>query len=268
MRKAGATPKLTMSTRLSSSAPNRVPVFERRATRPSSASRMPAKKMYHPARSNSPRDASTIDHTPKNRLKSVNRLGTTITTRRMLGRGKRRMFMGSPRSPAVLRQQGGARPDAVAHSHPHGRACRRREGHVHARPEPDHPQPLALLRAISRFPVRDDATRDQPSDLAHQHRPPSRAHADRGLLVVETRLVGRRVQELAAVVADQLDGARRGIAVHVHVEHVHEDGDPGRRGREIQDRKSTRLNSSHLVISYAVFCLKKKKKTKKIIIIY
>src|SRR5256885_3708411 len=27
----------------------------------------------------------------------------------------------------------------------------------------------------------------------------------------------------------------------------------------IQDRKSTRLNSSHLVISYAVFCLKKKR---------
>src|SRR5947207_6935794 len=30
-----------------------------------------------------------------------------------------------------------------------------------------------------------------------------------------------------------------------------------------RDRKSTRLNSSHTVISYAVFCLKKKKKTKK-----
>src|ERR1022692_552946 len=29
------------------------------------------------------------------------------------------------------------------------------------------------------------------------------------------------------------------------------------------DRKSTRLNSSHLVISYAVFCLKKKKKKRK-----
>src|SRR2546426_3956527 len=28
------------------------------------------------------------------------------------------------------------------------------------------------------------------------------------------------------------------------------------------DRKSTRLNSSHLVISYAVFCLKKKKKNR------
>src|SRR5205814_6379520 len=30
--------------------------------------------------------------------------------------------------------------------------------------------------------------------------------------------------------------------------------------RECKDRKSTRLNSSHLGISYAVFCLKKKKK--------
>src|SRR2546422_5641372 len=31
--------------------------------------------------------------------------------------------------------------------------------------------------------------------------------------------------------------------------------------REIVDRKSTRLNSSHGYISYAVFCLKKKKQT-------
>src|SRR5256885_6566191 len=36
---------------------------------------------------------------------------------------------------------------------------------------------------------------------------------------------------------------------------------PCRGGRDNPpDRKSTRLNSSHLVISYAVFCLKKKKK--------
>src|SRR2546426_2415686 len=33
--------------------------------------------------------------------------------------------------------------------------------------------------------------------------------------------------------------------------------------RVCRDRKSTRLISSHLVISYAVFCLKKKKKKKK-----
>src|SRR5690606_41794505 len=31
------------------------------------------------------------------------------------------------------------------------------------------------------------------------------------------------------------------------------------RGRRAEDRKSTRLNSSHVKISYAVFCLKKKK---------
>src|SRR5258708_27806998 len=33
--------------------------------------------------------------------------------------------------------------------------------------------------------------------------------------------------------------------------------------RPRRDRKSTRLNSSHQIISYAVFCLKKKKKKKK-----
>src|SRR5688572_31819041 len=37
---------------------------------------------------------------------------------------------------------------------------------------------------------------------------------------------------------------------------------PPARGMSSQDRKSTRLNSSHSQISYAVFCLKKKKKTK------
>src|SRR5437868_5657480 len=35
-------------------------------------------------------------------------------------------------------------------------------------------------------------------------------------------------------------------------------------GDIIQDRKSTRLNSSHVSISYAVFCLKKKKKIKNV----
>src|SRR3712207_8928950 len=33
----------------------------------------------------------------------------------------------------------------------------------------------------------------------------------------------------------------------------------GREGHAVEDRKSTRLNSSHANISYAVFCLKKKK---------
>src|SRR5256885_10900976 len=50
-----------------------------------------------------------------------------------------------------------------------------------------------------------------------------------------------------------------------HKHNVPDDGLPlqsqqlPQSGKEAKDRKSTRLNSSHLVISYAVFCLKKKK---------
>src|SRR5690349_23148711 len=39
---------------------------------------------------------------------------------------------------------------------------------------------------------------------------------------------------------------------------------PVRARAGFEDRKSTRLNSSHVEISYAVFCLKKKKNTKKV----
>src|SRR5256886_13657944 len=47
------------------------------------------------------------------------------------------------------------------------------------------------------------------------------------------------------------------------VDHRHAEtgSDPQGFGREERDRKSTRLNSSHSQISYAVFCLKKKKTT-------
>src|SRR5256885_11173342 len=66
--------------------------------------------------------------------------------------------------------------------------------------------------------------------------------------------------ELEAPVAD-------GRAVHAHAAAVDQAVGLAGRGRQVglleqgtdaQDRKSTRLNSSHLVISYAVFCLKKK----------
>src|SRR3712207_9276843 len=47
-----------------------------------------------------------------------------------------------------------------------------------------------------------------------------------------------------------------GLVCLVHPGDVH--GDQGRLAPEKADRKSTRLNSSHANISYAVFCLKKK----------
>src|SRR3989454_5479362 len=51
------------------------------------------------------------------------------------------------------------------------------------------------------------------------------------------------------------EALRQRIAVHYHME-----GNALAQGfMHLKDRKSTRLNSSHLVISYAVFCLKKKK---------
>src|SRR5262245_62516807 len=78
--------------------------------------------------------------------------------------------------------------------------------------------------------------------------------------------VGRRVVELGGIDEaaverghDLTAGQRVDRGAHT-LEHVDRDAD----GPELQalevDRKSTRLNSSHLGISYAVFCLKKKKK--------
>src|SRR2546422_7422205 len=57
-------------------------------------------------------------------------------------------------------------------------------------------------------------------------------------------------------------------AVHVHRHERHLGGDGEREGGVFEgDRKSTRLNSSHGYISYAVFCLKKKKKLTYLLII-
>src|SRR5436190_12849871 len=61
------------------------------------------------------------------------------------------------------------------------------------------------------------------------------------------------------------------LPIFAQVEVLAEGGQEGREVARLAgfnpdgiDRKSTRLNSSHTVISYAVFCLKKKKKNLKI----
>src|SRR5690349_24012571 len=84
------------------------------------------------------------------------------------------------------------------------------------------------------------------------------------------RSVGR---DLYALVAGDARAARRGWPPRVlcrrggacEARWRGARGEAARMGTESQragDRKSTRLNSSHVEISYAVFCLKKKKKAK------
>src|SRR2546426_4598984 len=64
--------------------------------------------------------------------------------------------------------------------------------------------------------------------------------------LVPTRIKAQRVEDCISGGMRNSEGARVDKKAAAH---------------RITDRKSTRLNSSHLVISYAVFCLKKKKIT-------
>src|SRR5205807_9684721 len=65
----------------------------------------------------------------------------------------------------------------------------------------------------------------------------------------------RREQRVAVISQGMTRIAITGLGCNPELAAEAGDGDA-------RDRKSTRLNSSHLVISYAVFCLKKKKKKK------
>src|SRR5690349_23844994 len=81
------------------------------------------------------------------------------------------------------------------------------------------------------------------------------------------RSIGRTVEEVfGPVVAERAQGrmqrAMAGETVYFQSEtKVKNETRPV--DGNYADRKSTRLNSSHVEISYAVFCLKKKKKNKK-----
>src|SRR5437667_4293813 len=93
-----------------------------------------------------------------------------------------------------------------------------------------------------------------PDDLGPAARLDPEAGADLRLLV--------GVPDRPEVLRDPVEGLLRvQLAEHAEV------GDHHRRSHRLrehaapdEDRKSTRLNSSHITISYAVFCLKKKKK--------
>src|SRR5262245_66634213 len=85
------------------------------------------------------------------------------------------------------------------------------------------------------------------------HSFPTRRSSDLG---IEAARVGARVEAISAAVQTATEEAGfsvvRNLVGHGVGRFYHEEPQV--------DRKSTRLNSSHLGISYAVFCLKKKKK--------
>src|SRR2546430_9271569 len=85
----------------------------------------------------------------------------------------------------------------------------------------------------------------------------------RSTLFPYTTLFRSGVGEKLRPVSDQ--SARGDAVLEAHapravVDHLHHRAPPRTDLLSDRDRKSTRLNSSHSQISYAVFCLKKKKK--------
>src|SRR5690349_23238249 len=71
-----------------------------------------------------------------------------------------------------------------------------------------------------------------------------------------------QVEDSSETVAGRFDRAfGRAAETDPRVADLREPGLVAERPRPRRDRKSTRLNSSHVEISYAVFCLKKKKET-------
>src|SRR6266540_5233993 len=100
------------------------------------------------------------------------------------------------------------------------------------------------LSMCTRRPFRDDVERDPDLAAVVQARAEVGVEPDIGADRADDRVRVRR------------DGQR--VDPLVPRVRLRED----RAARRTRDRKSTRLNSSHITISYAVFCLKKKKKKK------
>src|SRR5690606_39984073 len=102
--------------------------------------------------------------------------------------------------------------------------------------------PPGSLTTISLSP-----THDRPPPTLHS--PPTRRSSDLG----PARPGAEHVAIGEAAAGDESTEVVQAMAPGDEVGHVDVVG------VEAQDRKSTRLNSSHVKISYAVFCLKKKK---------
>src|SRR5438477_9771212 len=91
----------------------------------------------------------------------------------------------------------------------------------------------------------DPSLRSRPSSEHHQ------AHANGAVGTGILKLARAQKLRVHFVAIDRLESALSEVVLG------------GFKTIDREDRKSTRLNSSHMSISYAVFCLKKKKKNEK-----
>src|SRR6266850_915717 len=185
---------------------------------------------------NCPHSSSTASATLPIRVGEQEAVDSPISRGGRLGPGVGESLEGSSvqsvvplSSRRVRRVAARARPTGPRSDAPANPQDRRLRGGVRLRPAPLRPR-RPRLRADGRFRA-DPLSR---AALAERRRPSLRDRRPRACLPA--------------------GGVRpRGVPV---------DARPLRRPAAHRgDRKSTRLNSSHLVISYAVFCLKKKKKT-------
>src|SRR5207302_4225307 len=93
------------------------------------------------------------------------------------------------------------------------------------------------------------------TDLRDRHSFPTRRSSDLtvGSPGLSSRVRRRRKESSVPGSGKRTDGDAERLKEH----RPRRGSEPG---TELSDRKSTRLNSSHVKISYAVFCMKKKKK--------
>src|SRR5690606_41835083 len=109
------------------------------------------------------------------------------------------------------------------------------------------PPAPASSRTLTRVPRPRTASYSFYSPCAHRDLPsfPTRRSSDLHTDEPGSRVVLRQARWRHFAIVDEPDALHTGEILSLCLPHL--------------DRKSTRLNSSHVKISYAVFCLKKKK---------